>query len=250
VASKITALLEEHGLVPPQQMGARPGRSTHTALDILVKQIHAAWQVDDGVASLLSLDITGAFDRVVSVQLLHYIRKRCIRQWLVNFISSYLSDRSTSLCFLGFSSSLFSSEQGVHQGSLPSWILFLFYVANLIDVCNSPDLLATGIGFVDDANVLAFDKSTEETCSVLKEIHSRCLTWGDMHGASFAPHKYVHVHFRRRMQNLPITPLELLTFTLHSSPHARVLGLILDSKLIGTLILHTSGQNCEHKPFP
>jgi hypothetical protein len=55
---------------------------------------------------------------------------------------------------------------------------FPFYNTDLIDVCNSPDLPATGIGFVDDANVLAFGKSTEETCSVLKEIHSCCLTWG------------------------------------------------------------------------
>jgi hypothetical protein len=52
-----------------------------------------------------------------------------------------------------------------------------------------------------------------------------------MHGASFAPHKYVLVHFPKKKRYLPITPLELPTFTLHPSPHARVLGLILDSKL-------------------
>jgi hypothetical protein len=43
VASRITALSEEHGLLPPQQMGACPGRSTDTALEMLVQQIHAAW---------------------------------------------------------------------------------------------------------------------------------------------------------------------------------------------------------------
>ncbi len=137
-----------------------------------------------------------------------------------SIFSSFLSDRSTSLCFPGFSSSPFSSEQGVPQGSPLSPILFLFYNADLTDVCNSPDLPATGIGFVDDANVLAFGKNTEETCSVLKEIHSRCLTWGDMHGASFAPYKYVLVPFPKKKRNLPITPLELPTFTLHPSPHA------------------------------
>ncbi len=68
----------------------------------------------------------------------------------------------------------------------------------MIDVCISLDLPATGSGLVDDANVLAFGKSTEKTCSILKEIHSRCLTWGDMHGASFGPHKYVLVHFPKK----------------------------------------------------
>jgi hypothetical protein len=133
--------------------------------------------------------------------------------------------------FLGYSSPQFSTEQGVPQGSPLSPILFLFYNADLIDACNSPDFPATGIGLVDDANILAFGKSTEETCSVLKEIHSRCLKWGDMHGASFAPHKYVLVHFPKKKRNLPITPLELPTYTFHPSPHACVLSLILNSKL-------------------
>jgi hypothetical protein len=156
---------------------------------MLVKQIHAAWQADDEVISLLSLDMTGALDRVVPVRLLHNLRRRWITQWLVKFISSFLSDRSTSQCFPGFSSTPISSEQGAPQGSPLSPILFLFYNADLIDACNSPDLLATGIGFVDDANVLAFGKRTEETCPVMKEIHCRYLTWGDMHGASFAHHR-------------------------------------------------------------
>jgi hypothetical protein len=45
---------------------------------MLVKQIHAAWQADDGVASLLSLDMTVAFDRVVPVRLLDNLKKRCM----------------------------------------------------------------------------------------------------------------------------------------------------------------------------
>ncbi len=105
MASRITDLSEEHGLLPPQHMGALLGRSTDTALDMLVKQIHAAWQADDRVASLLSLHMTGALDRVVPVSLIHHVRKRCILQWLVQFISSFHSDRFTSLCFPGLSSS-------------------------------------------------------------------------------------------------------------------------------------------------
>ncbi len=127
---------------------------------MLVKLIHAAWQANDEITSSLSLDMTWAFDTVVPVRLLHNLRKRCIPQWLVNFIYSFLSDRSTSLGFPGFSSSPFSSEQGVPHGSPLSPSLSLFHNADNVDVCNSPNLPATGIGFIDDANVLAFGKST------------------------------------------------------------------------------------------
>ncbi len=145
---------------------------------------------------------------------------------------------------------LFLSEQGVSQGSPLSPILFLFYNADLIDIRNSTDRPAIGIGFVDDANALAFGKSSEETCSVLKDIHSDCLTWGDMHGTSYAPHKYVLVHFPKIKQNLPITPLELPTFTLHPCPRAQVLALFLIPSSPGTPTLHTLSQNCVHKPLP
>jgi hypothetical protein len=67
VASWISALSEEHGLLPLQHMRACPERSTDTALDMLVKQIPVAWQADDGVAFPPSLDITGVFYKVVPV---------------------------------------------------------------------------------------------------------------------------------------------------------------------------------------
>jgi hypothetical protein len=95
------------------------------------------------------------------------------------------------LGFPSYSSSLFLSEQCDSQGSPLTLILCLFYNADLIDACNSPSITATSIGFCDDANVLAFGKNTEETCFILKDIHSRYLTRGDMHGVSFAPHRYV-----------------------------------------------------------
>jgi hypothetical protein len=75
VASRITALSEEHDLLLPQHMGARLGRSTETVLDLLLQQVVAAWQTCKGVASLLSLDMTGAFDRVVPTRLLHNLKK-------------------------------------------------------------------------------------------------------------------------------------------------------------------------------
>jgi hypothetical protein len=59
-------------------MEACLGRSIDTALNFLVQQIYASWQSKDGVATLLSLDMTAAFDRVVPARLLHNMRERKI----------------------------------------------------------------------------------------------------------------------------------------------------------------------------
>jgi hypothetical protein len=74
MASKITHLSEEHSLLPPQHMRVCLRRSTETAPDMLDKQVPAALQADNEVTSLLSLDKTGAFDRVVHVQLPYKLR--------------------------------------------------------------------------------------------------------------------------------------------------------------------------------
>ncbi len=83
IARRILSLYEEHGLLSAKQIGARPGRPIDTALNVLVQQIHVTWQNKDGVATLLLLDMTGAFDRVVPARLLHNMRVKKIPEWIV-----------------------------------------------------------------------------------------------------------------------------------------------------------------------
>ena len=72
VAKRIREAAEAQNLLPlpPQQMGAREGRSTGTALELLTSMVRTIWREQKGqVASLLSLDISGAFDTVVHERL-------------------------------------------------------------------------------------------------------------------------------------------------------------------------------------
>ena len=60
-------------------MGARWGKSTKTALELLTKQVHTVWkQSNDKVAILLSMDIAGAFDTVSYQKLIHNLQRRKI----------------------------------------------------------------------------------------------------------------------------------------------------------------------------
>lgn len=75
VAERLTSLAEEHKLLLEFQMGSCPKRDTITALDLLTEQIHTIWNSgSQWVASMLCLDIAGAYDYASHSCLLHILR--------------------------------------------------------------------------------------------------------------------------------------------------------------------------------
>jgi hypothetical protein len=64
-------------------MDARQQRSVETALDLLTEQIHTVWNSGKFVSTLLSLDVSGAFDTVNATRLLDVLQQRRIPLWLV-----------------------------------------------------------------------------------------------------------------------------------------------------------------------
>ena len=84
IARRLRFLSEKHALLPDTQIGARGQRSTDTALDLLTEQVYTIWAGNKPrVASVLSLDIAGAFDNVSHTRLAHNLRKRQIPETLV-----------------------------------------------------------------------------------------------------------------------------------------------------------------------
>ncbi|EAQ86126.1 hypothetical protein CHGG_07379 [Chaetomium globosum CBS 148.51] len=78
VARKVTQAAEVNGLLPDEQMGNRAHRSTEMAVRLVVAQVQAAWR-QKAAASLLQLDISGAFDTVNHTRLLGHCEKWATR---------------------------------------------------------------------------------------------------------------------------------------------------------------------------
>jgi Reverse transcriptase (RNA-dependent DNA polymerase) len=199
-ARALQEIAEKYELLPEMQMGARRNRLTQTALDLLVSQIHTIWEAG-GVASLLSIDMSGAFDHVVKRKLISILRRKGIPRPLIGWIDSFMTDRTTTLSFDDKTSQPLEVPAGIPQGFPISPILFLFYNADLIDKCNEGHTRAQAIGFVDDVNILASSHSTKENCRILKEMHEKCIGWARGHGARFVPDKYKLLHLSRKRKH-------------------------------------------------
>lgn len=231
VANRMSTTLEEKNLLPEGQMGGRPRRSTLTAMELLVEKIRTIWQKDKKqVASLLCLDISGAFDYVSHDRLIHIMGKMGLPGWMTRFTRSFLTGRTTRLSLGPYTSGKKATATGIPQGSTLSPALFLVFVSELLPILDSWNSMASG--FVDDINILTWSNTTEGNCRRLEALHTKCEQWAKKHGAKFAPEKYQLIHFTRSRtrHNMDAT----ITIQGHvSKPETcvRILGLWVTPKL-------------------
>ena len=229
-ATRLSKVAEEARLLPEIQMGFRKGRSTESALFLLTSQVEKVWK-EGMVASLLSLDISGAYDRVLPKILQQILERKGIPLWLSSWILSFCTSRSTTLVFDDSESSAIPIHCGVPQGSSLSPILFLFYISELHETVHFPFTGVSALGFADDTNLLAFGHSLKRNLLKLKNTHLKCLSWAARHGIVFSPEKYEILYFsRRRSDNLQLK-LRLGNMILRPKEEVRVLGVYLDAKL-------------------
>ena len=231
-AKRIQKAAEEHHLLPASQMGVRKGCSTETALELLVEQVQTVWTSNKHVTSLLSLDISGAFDTVNPIRMLDTLRKKGLPGWLVRWVRSFMSGRTTTLVVQGHETEPFEITAGVPQGSTLFPILFILYNAELMELCDRPNERLSALGFSDGVNILTYSRSTETNCRTLEIAHSRCIEWAKRHGMHFAPKKYELIHFTRSRTKFNLQAgIDVGQGPLSPLPDIRVLGVWLDTKL-------------------
>ena len=157
--------MEKHQLIPANHFSGRPGRTTTDALHYLVYKIKDAWQKGK-VASLLFLDVEGAFPNVVTDRLIHNLQKCRIPKAYIDFVCQLLDGCKTRLKFDNFTSELMAIHNGIGQGDPFSMVLYILFNADLLEwlaLLDGED----SIGYIDDAMVIAFSKDFHETTAML-----------------------------------------------------------------------------------
>ena len=115
----------------------------------------------------------------------------------------------------------------------PPPVFFLsFLVLCPLRGTHDPELVVSGIGFVDDINILVVGSSTENNCRALEHVHRGCMEWAHRHGAAFGPQKYELMHLTRSLKKFNMTAgVNLGGVAKSPQPTLHILGVLLDSKL-------------------
>lgn len=195
--------------LPLMQFGGLPGRSTTLALQAIACFVQNAWRWENPnrrqrrwmrrFASILGLDISGAYPRVDRDALIKALVSKGIPLYIVRCIHSFLCDRKTTLLIPGHGPQEFYENGGLPQGSCLSPILFLIFAAPLLEPLGPLEGFegfdVRFIAFVDDTYILVASKSHRENCRILEIAHQRLIDWAEAHSVKFGPEKYNFMNF-------------------------------------------------------
>lgn len=236
VAERTTYLLERHQLLPSTHFGGRPGRSTTNSLHLLEETIRNAWR-SKKIASVLFLDIEGAFPNAVTGRLLHNMRKCKLPRDLVDFTERLLTRRKTQLRFDSYISEWIPINNGIGQGDPLSMILYIIYNSNLVEVARlrkgREALKELTLAFVDDTAFIAIAKDFEAAHSTLQnmlEHEGGGFEWSTDHNSHFEMSKFALMDFSMNRKRTHPNML-IQGNVICPSPTHKFLGVMLDQEL-------------------
>jgi ribonuclease HI len=208
IANTIITESELHNLLPRNQFGCRPGRTTTDSLHYVVHWIKNAWRRGN-VVSALFLDIKGAFPSVLIDRLVHNMRLRRIPQGYTEWIEQKGQPRTTTISFDDYKSPPLPIESGLPQGCPLSPLCFIFYNADL-DSIPRRNKGEEALEFVDDVKLLAEGKTFREANrKILRMVNHHTkgiLQWAHTHNCEFEVSKSALVGFSHRREQDPDNP--------------------------------------------
>lgn len=240
VAADISYLLEQCDLLPSNHFGGRLGRTTADSIHYLVHRIKTAWQ-NGKVATVLLLDIEGAFPHAVTEKVTHSLRKRRVPEMYTKMIGNMLSNRKTKLKFNDYTSDFINIDNGIGQGCPLSMLIYIIYNSELIEIPQTRN--EDSAGYVDDSYVYAEATTFKNTVATVKNMMERPkggLDWAHDFNSNFEMSKVALMHFSSRRKPKPdnnillrdkAPHLKLRGTRIKAVSEYKYLGVVLDSDL-------------------
>ncbi|XP_055924518.1 uncharacterized protein LOC129956612 [Argiope bruennichi] len=224
---KLIYILERKNWLSPFQSGFRRGRSTLDNILQLETSIREAFVSKKHLVSIM-FDMEKAYDRTWRYGILRDIYKIGLRGNLPFFIENFLRTRNFQVRLGNILSDSFHQDEGVPQGSVPSVILFIIKINNIIK--NLPSGV-NGSLYVDDFQIHCSSEDMGIIREKLQEAINNICEWGKINGFTISSQKSAAIHFCRRRGLHPDPKLKLNNQLIPFVSEIKFLGMILDSKL-------------------
>ncbi|KAI1006659.1 hypothetical protein K3495_g1555, partial [Podosphaera aphanis] len=177
VARRLSWIAITHKVIVTQQFGGLPLRSATDLTTCLTHDVETALN-RNLTASLLTLDVKGAFDGVLPGRLVYRLREQGWPDHLVNWVASFATARQAKVRLDGTVGPAVGIPCGLPQGSPASPILFTLYLSPLFRLGNP----SNRFGYADDVALLRISSSLQTNARLLSQDLQDALCWGNSEG--------------------------------------------------------------------
>ncbi|KAJ3455531.1 hypothetical protein MRS44_017013 [Fusarium solani] len=225
IARRLSWAAVHYSVLHPQQAGALPKRSATDLVAALIHDIEDAF-ARKKVATLVTMDIQGAFDTVMRNRLVLRLREQGWPDHLARWAESFMRDRSARVRYQDTLTPFTPLQCGLPQGSPVSPILFLLYTEPIYRLGNPQGRF----GYADDTAILSIGDTVDESTAMASSAIAEMVRWGAENGVSFDPKKTEAMHFSRsKLRTAPA--VRHGDVKKHPESALRWLGIWLDSRL-------------------
>jgi len=195
---RLSAVARSKGLLHHNQCGSLPGLSSSDTCLTLMHKVRTLQRPRLKVSTLF-LDIKAGFDNVNASTLRARLLASHVPSYMVDWVSSFLSERTGTLVFQGSPNLSAPISVGTPQGSPISPLLFLLYVSPLH--MSVPRGLM--ISYVDDFSITVASPSYRGNIRRLQGLLNTVATRGRDIGVSFSVPKTELIHWRTPSERSP-----------------------------------------------
>uniref|UniRef100_A0A9J7YHT7 Reverse transcriptase domain-containing protein n=1 Tax=Cyprinus carpio carpio TaxID=630221 RepID=A0A9J7YHT7_CYPCA len=242
VFNQLSMFLVQNNLLDSNQSGFKSGHSTETALLSVTEALRLARAASKS-SVLILLDLSAAFDTVNHQILLSTLRKMGISGTALQWLISYLSDRSFMVSWRGEISKSQQLATGVPQGSVLGPLLFSIYMTSLGSVIQKHGF--SYHCYADDTQLyFSFQSDDPMVVARISACLSDISSWMNDH----------HLQLNLTKTELLVVPanpsfhhnffIQLGSSTITPSRTARNLGVVIDHQLSFTDHIATMTRSC------
>lgn len=204
ILTRLTEHLTLNNIIPYQQHGFRPGRSTTTLLHDVTNKIRQAKDSKQSTGMIL-LDAEKAFDRVWVEGLIFKMIKTNTPHYIIKIVYSFLTNRSFQVWVGNKLSTTKYPKFGVPQGAVLSPTL---YSLNIYDI---PTAIICELAiFADDVAFYISSRFFKNIEKSLQSAFNKLVSYFKLWKVTINSEKSQAIFFtNRRTKQLPVGPIRL-----------------------------------------
>ena len=225
--NRLETHLTINNILSPQQFGFRKKHATSMAISLFTEKLYDTLDNHE-FAIATFLDLSKAFDLINHNFLLQKLHHYGVRGIALDWFTSYLSNRKQFVQFNSSKSDMLNITSGVPQGSILGPLLFIIYINDIQEQCNSIHLTL----FADDTSLIATGNDPRQTTQHLNTQLNKLQHWFSSNHLIINTSKTNFMVFSTKQSIINHNfSVQINNTNINRVYHTKFLGVIIDSKL-------------------